>query len=118
MNRGCDYSDAQPPPSPDDFNALKMRLAELENRYLQNGVAEGMTGPTSNASALMGSAITGPTPYTPSVSSSAMPGPDTAGMNQGPPGHAYLSPENQWQPIQNRFPAIAFLDADEAKYGQ
>ncbi|RKF81101.1 putative fungal specific transcription factor [Golovinomyces cichoracearum] len=32
MNRHCDYSDSAPAPTSEDFNALRMKLAELESR--------------------------------------------------------------------------------------
>jgi hypothetical protein len=93
MNRACDYSDATPPPTSDDFNALKMKVMQLEaslhGRHNQ------------------------PTPYTPSSSSGLATGENIA--HQLP---AYNPPQDVlWQSVQNRFPAIAFLDGDTFKYG-
>lgn len=95
MGRACDYSDATPPPTSDDFNALRMKVMELEATL--NG-----------RNSLMGQ----PTPY--ATPSSTMTAPDAIG-HQVP---AYTPPQDvPWQGVQNRFPAIAFLDSDTFKYG-
>jgi hypothetical protein len=87
MNRHCDYSEAAPPPTSEDFSVLRMRVIELESRL--NGVHN---QPTSYA-----------TP---------------ASDNLGPAVPTYTPPQEiSWQNIQNRFPAIAFLDSDTFKYG-
>lgn len=91
MNRHCDYTDATPPPSSEDFNALRMRLMELEAKF--NG----------------GNGELGPTPTFATPSSSALSGPE--GLGHPPP--AYNHPQEYvYQGVQNRFPAIAFLDSD------
>ncbi len=92
MNRHCDYSDASPPPTAEDFNRLRMQLMELESRL--NGGHQ-------------------PTPYA-TPSSSGLTGSD----NLGPPIPTYTpSQDVSWQGVQNRFPAIAFLDSNTFKYG-
>ena len=97
MKRVCDYSDAQPPPTPEDFNALRMKVSELESRL--------NLGPEI---------VNSPTPFTTSLASTLV-GPE----NLGPPIPAYLPPqESPWQTIQNRFPAIAFLDRETFTYGR
>ncbi|RDW73170.1 fungal specific transcription factor-containing protein [Coleophoma cylindrospora] len=96
MNRHCDYSDSIPAPTHEDFNALRNKLMELEGRL--NGRAAVMGQPTSF-----------PTP------SSSLSGPD----GLGPQAPGFSPPqEAPWQNIQNRFPAIAFLDAESFTYGQ
>jgi hypothetical protein len=95
MNRHCDYSDASPPPTSEDFHALQMKVMELEARW------SGAGGATSQ-----------PSPY-PTPSSSALAG--SEGLAQVP----VYSPAQDipWQGVQNRFPAIAFLDSESFKYG-
>lgn len=92
MNRACDYSDTSPAPTADDFNILRQRVHELEGRLLSsngNGLGHGQTylhTPTSTISTAGASVQQSPTPtYTPGPS---------------------------YQPVQNRFPAIAFLEAE------
>lgn len=98
MNRHCDYSDAAPPPSSEDFNTLRMRLAELEARFIGPNGGNGVISPP-------------PTFATPS---STLSGPETLGQ----PGPAYNPPQEYiWQGVQNRFPAIAFLDSDSFRDG-
>lgn len=93
MNRACDYSDATPPPTSDDFNALKMKVMQLE--------------------ATLHGRHSQPTSYTPS-SSSGLAVAESIG-HQIP---AYNPTQDiSWQGVQNRFPAIAFLDSDTFKYG-
>ncbi|KAH8813234.1 hypothetical protein F5884DRAFT_787818 [Xylogone sp. PMI_703] len=98
MNRHCDYSEVTPPPSHEDFNALRMKLAELEARL--NGGGQGF-------------GINSPTPY---------PTPATTGLTAdtlGPPvGFAAPPQDAPWQGIQNSFPVIAFLDSETFKYGR
>lgn len=95
MSRACDYSDASPPPTADDFRALQMKVMELES--------------TLNAS---GAAMNQSSPY-PTPSASALAGSD--GLSQLP----VYSPQQDipWQGVQNRFPAIAFLDGELFKNG-
>ncbi|KAH8793261.1 hypothetical protein BGZ57DRAFT_869998 [Hyaloscypha finlandica] len=95
MNRHCDYSNAAPPPSSEDFNALRQKLMELESRLNGGGMNPQMS------------------PYaTPSSTTLA------TSDNLGPPVPAFTPPQDApWQGIQNRFPAIAFLDSDNFKYG-
>jgi hypothetical protein len=96
MNRPCDYSDASPPPTSEDFNALRMKLMELESRL--NG----------------GSGVLNqPTPYA-TPSSGTLSEQQALGA-QVPP---FIPPQEvPWQAVQNRFPAIAFLDSDSFKSG-
>lgn len=98
MNRHCDYSDSAPPPTHEDFSALRIRIMELESRL--NGGNGVMSPPTTFA-----------TP------SSAL----SAAEQLGQPTPAYNPPQQQQdfpsQPILNRFPAIAFLDSDSFKHG-
>lgn len=95
MNRHCDYSDASPPPTSEDFTALQRKVMELESRL--NGGGGSMD------------------------QSSSYPTPATAALN-GQEGLAqvanYSPPQSlPWQGVQNRFPAIAFLDSESFKYG-
>lgn len=95
MNRHCDYTNAAPPPSSEDFNALRQKLMELESRL--NG--QGMNTHVS--------------PYATPASTTL-----ATSDSLGPPVPAFTPPqEAPWQGIQNRFPAIAFLDSDNFKYG-
>lgn len=80
--------------------ALRQKLIELESRL--NG---------SNGSALMESS-----PYMPTPSSSSITGnSDSAGQT---PATIYIQGDPSYNNIQNRFPAIAFLDSEAFKYGQ
>ena len=93
MNRACDYSDATPPPTSDDFNALKIKVMQLEAT---------LHGRHNQA-----------TPYTPSSASGLA---TAEGLGHQLP--AYNPHQDiSWQSVQNRFPAIAFLDGDTFKYG-
>jgi hypothetical protein len=90
MSRPCDYSDVTPPPTSEDFHALRMKLMELESRL--------NSGPDHAA-------------FTPS--SGSLSGPDAAAN-----ALSYTPPQDPpWQGVQNRFPAIAFLDSESFKYG-
>ncbi|KAI9047674.1 hypothetical protein LZ554_008385 [Drepanopeziza brunnea f. sp. 'monogermtubi'] len=96
MQRICDYSDNPPTPTNDDFDALRMKVMQLEATL--NG-----------RNALMGQ----PSPYA-APSPATMAPPDGLG-HQVP---VYSSPHDiPWQGVQNRFPAIAFLDSETFKYG-
>jgi hypothetical protein len=95
MNRQCDYSDSSPPPTSEDFNALRMKLMELESRL--NG-GNSMVSPPASF----------PTP------SSNLSNPDSLGLPLPP----YNPPQDYtWQGVQNKFPAIAVLDSDTFKNG-
>ena len=97
MNRQCDYSETGPPPSSEDFNALRLKIADLEARLGLNGGNGIISPPLSFASP-----------------SSSMSGPDTIGqpsLTYSPP-QGYIS-----EGVRNRFPAIAFLDADAFRVG-
>jgi hypothetical protein len=95
MNRHCDYSDASPAPTSEEFHALNMKVLELESRL--NG-GNSMVSP--------------PTAYT-TPSSNALSASDALGA-QIP----YNPPQDYaWQGVQNKFPAIAVLDKDTFKSG-
>lgn len=96
MNRHCDYSDSSPAPTAEDFNALHMKVIELESRL--NGDA---------------SMINSPTPLATSSSTTL-----SASDSLGQPLPPYNPPQDYaWQGIQNKFPAIALLDKDTFKNG-
>jgi hypothetical protein len=100
MNRHCDYSDASPPPTSDQFYALQQKVMELESTLSRQ-----FTGinPIPNT----------PTPFG-TASSGTIPAPHLLGQQ----AQAYSpTQDSQWQGVQNRFPAIAFLDKDTFKYG-
>jgi Fungal Zn(2)-Cys(6) binuclear cluster domain len=94
MNRHCDYSDSSPPPTSEDFNALRMKVLELESKQFGiNGV------------------MNQPSPY---ATPSSLPPREM----HGPQGPAYTPPqEPPWQGIRNEFPAIAFLDREVFMHG-
>jgi hypothetical protein len=95
MNRNCDYSYFEAPPTSEDFNALRMKLMELESRL--NGGNPVLSPPTSLATP--SSTLSGPEP-----------------LGQSTPG--YNPPQDYpWQGVHSRFPAIAFLDSDSFKHG-
>ena len=103
MNRHCDYSDATPAPTSEDFHALRMKLLELEKRL--NG------GGGAGAGAGVGVGVA--SPYLDTPPSTTLSGPDDmVGPGAGVSFHAPL--ENYQVPV-NRFPAIAFLDSDAFK---
>ena len=97
MNRNCDYSDSSPLPTSEDFNALRRKVTELESRLNErNG---GNVEMNQHA------------PYaTPSSTLSAQ-------QEMLPQAPVYTPPrEAPWHGIQNRFPAIAFLDGEVFRY--
>lgn len=98
MNRACDYSDASPAPTSDDFNVLQQRVLELEGRLL---------GAAGNSSGHGQSYL-----HTPASTISTL----SAGVQQ-PPTPAY-TPSPSYQQVQNRFPAIAFLEAESFTRGR
>ncbi|KFY03880.1 hypothetical protein O988_01141 [Pseudogymnoascus sp. VKM F-3808] len=98
MNRACDYSDASPAPTSDDFNVLQQRVLELEGRLL---------GAAGNNSGHGQSYL-----HTPASTISTL----SAGVQQ-PPTPAY-TPSPSYQQVQNRFPAIAFLEAESFTRGR
>ncbi|KAL5346249.1 hypothetical protein ACLOAV_008517 [Pseudogymnoascus australis] len=98
MNRACDYSDASPAPTSDDFNVLQQRVLELEGRLL---------GAAGNGSGHGQSYL-----HTPASTISTL----SAGVQQ-PPTPAY-TPSPSYQQVQNRFPAIAFLEAESFTRGR
>ncbi|TAQ83545.1 hypothetical protein B7494_g8129 [Chlorociboria aeruginascens] len=93
MNRACDYTDGSKPPTSDDFDALRLKLVELEGR-LNGSMTESQPPPFA-------------TPSSAAYSADGL----------GPAGQVYPFKESPWQNVQNRFPAIAFLDIDSFKYG-
>jgi hypothetical protein len=96
MGRACDYSDASPAPTAEDFNALRQKLAELESRLLGNDRAS-----------LSGIGNGSPYQSMPTGSISSAPSdPVQSQLSTYTPGPPYQPP------VQNRFPAIAFLDAE------
>jgi hypothetical protein len=100
MGRLCDYSDASPAPTSDDFNALRQKLLELERRLNGSSGSNGIEN----------------TPYLPTPSASTVSG--TADSVGATPGTVYLQQDPAYQNVQNRFPGIAFLDSEAFKYGQ
>jgi hypothetical protein len=96
MNRHCDYSDATPPPTSEDFHALRMKLLELESRL--NG-GNGLTSAQATYATPSASGLSGP-----------------ESVVQSMPSYAALQ-EAPWHSLQNRFPAIAFLDSVSFKTG-
>ena len=99
MNRHCDYSDTSPPPTSEDFNALRMKLMELESRL--NG-GNSMVSPPASF----------PTPSSTTLSTSESLGLSLPPYNQPPPQQDYI-----WQGIHNKFPAIAVLDSETFQNG-
>lgn len=95
MNRHCDYSNDSPAPSSGDFNTLRMKVIELESR------------------------LNGGNPMTSQSTPFATPPTTLSGSDSlGPPVPSYTPPQEvAWHGVQNRFPAIAFLDSDAFKYG-
>jgi hypothetical protein len=101
MGRLCDYSEASPAPTSDDFIALRQRLLELERRLNTNNGASAIENqqymPTPSASTV----VSGTT--------------DSVGAT---PNTVYIQQDPAYQNVQNRFPSIAFLDSEAFKYGQ
>ncbi|TVY90069.1 Depudecin biosynthesis cluster-specific transcription activator [Lachnellula willkommii] len=104
MNRHCDYSDSTPPPTSEDFNALRMKLMELESRLNEGGGGGGGGG-----------AMSSPPPFT-TPSSGALPGSEALGP-QLPYTPQQQEAPTQWHGVQNRFPAIVFLDKKSFTHG-
>ena len=101
MGRLCDYSEASPAPTSDDFNALRQKLLELERRLNNN-----------NSSGVVESQQYMPTPAASTVVSGTA---DSVGAT---PNTVYIQQDAAYQNVQNRFPSIAFLDSEAFKYGQ
>ena len=95
MSRHCDYSDATPPPTSEDFHKLRMQVIELEMKL--NG-GNGITSP--------------PTSFTTPSAGNLGAEPHESHV----PNYTSLH-DGLWHGVQNRFPAIAFLDSDSFKYG-
>ncbi len=102
MNRACDYSDASPAPTAEDFNALRAKLIELETRLLQQNQEASLNVPT---------------PYQPTPQSNSL-SPSSHIIQQSPAPNFALAPQFQPLPVQNRFPVIAFLDAKSFQNGR
>lgn len=97
MNRHCDYSDVTPSPTSEDFHVLRMKLLELEGRL---NATNALSNPHANfASSSTAANLTAPEPSAASIG--------------GYPNHQ----EDPWNAIQNRFPAITFLDSQSFKTG-
>lgn len=101
MGRVCDYSDASPAPTSEDFSALRLRLLELERRLNESN----------------GSNIVDNTTYLPTSSASIVVS-GTADSVGATPATVYIQQDPAYQNVQNRFPGIAFLDSEAFKYGQ
>lgn len=102
MSRACDYSDASPAPTAEDFNALRAKLIELEARLQQQNNVD--------------PALNGATPYQPTPQSSSLSPSSGVAQPSAVPSYV-LAPPYQIQ-VQNRFPAIAFLDAESFTIGR
>jgi hypothetical protein len=101
MGRTCDYSDASPLPTSEDFSALRQKLLELESRL--NGIGNG-TSAIDN------------TPYLPTPSASSISG-APEGVGVASPNTLYIQQDPAYLNVQNRFPNIAFLDSDAFRFG-
>jgi hypothetical protein len=99
MGRTCDYSDASPPPTSEDFNALRQKMLELESR---------LNDANNNISAIDN------TSYLPTPSAISISGAPEGG---GASNTLYIQQDPAYHNVQNRFPNIAFLDSDAFKYG-
>jgi Fungal Zn(2)-Cys(6) binuclear cluster domain len=98
MNRHCDYSEATPSPTHEDFHVLRMKLLELESRL---NATNGLTGAQA------------PNFVAQPSSSSAAAAESAALAAAGCSAHQ----DEPWHALQNRFPAIAFLDSQSFKTG-
>jgi hypothetical protein len=97
MNRHCDYSDVTPSPTSEDFHVLRMKLLELEGRL---NATNALSNPHANfASSSTAPGLAAPEPLGPSIG--------------GYSNHQ----EDPWNAVQNRFPAISFLDSQSFKTG-
>ncbi|KAI1008026.1 hypothetical protein K3495_g201 [Podosphaera aphanis] len=94
MKRPCDYSDTAPAPTAEDFNALRIKLADLEAKLSGKNKGAAQTYGVHSGDLVSGN-------------------PDQA-VSIGQPQHMGLfpsPPDIPWLGIQNRFPGIAFLDS-------
>jgi len=99
MNRHCDYSDSTPQPTAEDYQALKREMAELKS-IMQGGNGGGnvMLSPS----------------MTYATTSNSLSGPEAMAQQ----AQGYIPPQEYiWQGVQNRFPAITFLDSDASQTG-
>lgn len=104
MNRHCDYSEVTPSPTHEDFHVLRMKLLELESRLnATNGLTSAQQ--VNNFAALQ------------QHSSSSAPGTESSSLGAAGGGYSVQHQEEPWHALQNRFPAIAFLDSQSFKTG-
>lgn len=94
MNRPCDYSDASPLPTSEDFNALRVKLLELESKF--HG-GNNLGSPSGSYAAQASGALA-----------------EQHGFGAGPSYN--VSPE-MWHAVPNRFPVTAFLDGVSFRNG-
>ncbi|KAG7132376.1 Transcription factor BOA15 like protein [Verticillium longisporum] len=107
MRRHCDYTDAVPAPTPEDFAALQLKLQELETRLNTNS--------SGSVASLGGSPPPNAVPNYVQADFSWQPSSGSvASLGGSPPPNAvpnYVQADFSWQPpISVQFPASLFLD--------
>jgi hypothetical protein len=98
MQRACDYSIAPPTPSRDDLAEMQRQIADLTSKIDAQSPVAGVvvaSGAKSTASPATSSSYAAP----------------SHSSFSDPPSETSISV------VQNRFPAIAFLDSDAFKHG-
>ncbi|KAK3694776.1 hypothetical protein B0T22DRAFT_81459 [Podospora appendiculata] len=118
MGRQCDFTDAPSPPTADDLNMLRSRLAELEERLVAgSGTRAGSsststgpgTGPGTGGDSVMSLDESPPSDL--SSLSQANPSPPRLPLNAASTGPQWVVPARA-----NRFPAAICLDIDCFKW--
>jgi len=108
MQRNCDYSAAPATPSKDDIMTMQRQILELTARIDSQG-----GGLRSSLSGRAANGLTSP-PTTYTTPSSSLSGPDTT---LGGFSYPVQPLEYPLSGVQNRFPALVFLDSDTFKHG-
>lgn len=113
MNRSCDYTDAPPTPTTDDFVGLQRQIKGLEARLNSQ-----MSPERGHGAALNGVVGTPPTYGTPTTYTTPTRGSGSSAADQEMSGYGYsMLSQYPLHGIQNKFPSIAFLDRDAFKHG-
>lgn len=99
MNRNCDYSEARPAPNAEDYEQLRQKVFDLEDRLSGNGVGAAINSEYGAVDPYLNS----PQP------------------NLGISDNGFSIPvsfDASYQAVVTRFPALALLDSQAFKYGR
>lgn len=114
MTRSCDYSDAPATPTSGDLASMHRQIQELKSRLDSQSAMAGNDGSMMDTGMGNNGILSPPGTY------ATTPASTLSGMVDGLSGYnAIYSSQVEYslQGVQNRFPAIAFLDSDTFKHG-